>query len=230
MISRRSVLKTIGAALLCPTIKLRSTVPDERLMLPFCDKEYSRYKLDTTFGIGSLTYATDARAAIRAELPSRYETGLQKLPPIEAVWKSHWHPDNKWQPLEPIDVKPTFAFTDWNHCPTCGGKSTISLGENYPDRSEMETLLLYGYDVDENCIRDKSCPTCRGLEYYGPSVVQIAGVYHDAFTMRRVMALPNPLICRSRSGSGIVLFKADGFEGITMGCDLRHCEFIEVAQ
>jgi hypothetical protein len=61
-LSRRSVLKGIAAAMMCPTIQLRASVPDERLLLPFCDPDATRDNFEA-FGYGSLTYATDSRSS-----------------------------------------------------------------------------------------------------------------------------------------------------------------------
>lgn len=92
---RRSFLKTVSAALMVPCVHLRREVDRESLMLAFCDEpEMSRWDLDRPFSIGSLTYATDARHMVRAELSNRIDCGERRFreswsPQIDATTETH---------------------------------------------------------------------------------------------------------------------------------------------
>lgn len=222
MITRRTVLKSIAAALMAPTIELRQSVPDERLLAAFCSSwEGYRYQLQKPFGVGSLTYACDNRAMIRCELASRVENGELRLPNVEPVWRQHWRSSAQWRPLTPDDLIATENVNGL--CPHCGDRR-VSFGEEYPE-SQEQTDSLPEYDIDDNTIRDVSCPECHGKEYTGPSCVRIDGVLHSSWNLRRILALPNPMVCRSQyqdlhdkgSNHASILFRADGFEGISMG-------------
>lgn len=214
-ITRRNTLKAIAAAIMCPTIRLREAIPDERLLMAFCDLDSWRYDFTKPFGHGSLTYASDSRAMIRCELASRHEDGERRLPKnVTQVWDSHWRPSAEWRSLTDDDLRPTERVT--GACPHCGDRR-VSFGEHYPTDQEHADALL-DWDPDDNTIRDSSCEHCRGREYTGPSCVRIGGTVHQSWTMRRILALPNPRVCGVPDRNfGVVLFLADGFEGISMG-------------
>lgn len=222
-ISRRSVLKSIAAAAMAPLVQLRHTVPDERLLLAFCGERFSLYKIDAPFGVGSLTYATDAYAMVRAEISNRVETGEARLPPVEEAWQKHWLPTAGWRPLTPDDLTPTFYATGkygtpFKKCPYCGNRRK-SLGETYPPmetHEDLQALGLLDYDVDTNTVRDTSCEFCRGTDYPGKDEVLLCGSLFKAYDLRRILALPNVRVCASKS-DGTMLFRADGFEGIARG-------------
>ena len=104
-VSRRTVLKGIAAAIMAPTIQLRASVPDERLLLPFCDPDTIRYNFEAPFGYGSLTYATDCLSMIRCELANRQEVGERRLPNIAKVWSDWFQPAGQWRPLTLEDIQ-----------------------------------------------------------------------------------------------------------------------------
>jgi hypothetical protein len=223
-ISRRSVLKGIAAAMMAPTIQLRPSVPDERLMLAFCDPDCSRWAIDAPFGWGSLTYATDTRAMIRAEIANRQEVGERKLPPkIDQIWESWFRPARQWRQLDPSDIEPTHDGI--GVCWECGDRR-VSLGESYPELDEWgsfsdKRLYRLDYDIDDNTIRDESCPRCKGMDSGHKTVAVLFGQEHQSHNLKRIIALPNVMVCPSelsleRHAPGL-LFRADGFEGIALG-------------
>jgi len=224
MITRRTTLKAIAAAIMAPTIQLRQSIPDERLLAAFCDTEpmyCSRYHLSEPFGHGSLTYATDAKAMVRAEIGNRLEVGERRLPPnIDDIWSSHFEPDGKWRPLTLDDIAPTKVCPlSCVPCPECGGRR-ISLGDTYPDFEDpVVDAMMHkkGYDVDDNSILDANCKTCRGMNYHGKSIFLFNGIEHATHACRRIVALPNVRVCQSRFVPEAMLFRADGFEGISLG-------------
>jgi len=223
MISRRNTLKTIAAAFMAPTIQLRQSVSDERLMMAFCEPDRGRYRLqyefEKPFGFGSLTYASDYKALIRCELAGRIEDGEKRLPPIAETWDRYWMPQTQWRPLTPDDLRPTEACDgNFGFCPECGDRRVSA---EYP-KDAAEAASLPDWDVDDNTIRDVSCPRCHGRWYGGPSNVRICGVLHSSWNLRRIVALPNPQVCKSlwldpKSDANVILFRADGFEGMSMG-------------
>lgn len=224
-ISRRSVLKGIAAAMMAPTIQLRPSVPDERLLLPFCDPDSCRYSFEAPFGHGSLTYATDARAMIRCELANRQEVGERRLPrDIDNVWGRWFQPASQWRPLTPDDIQPTVE-DDCAKCFTCGDRR-VRLGGNYPDIDDRGLIVdarlrMLDYDIDDNSVRDDSCPACRGLSRGHKNIAVLFGEEHQAHELKRILALPNVMVCTSEfSPEGhapALLFRADGFEGIALG-------------
>lgn len=225
MISRRTTLKAMVAAIMAPTIRLRDSVPDERLLLSFCDPEAWRYDFTKPFGVGSLTYASDFRAMIRCELAFRVEDGERRLPKnIVDVWSHHWKPSGKFRPLTPDDIIPTESAHITGCCPHCGDRR-VSFGEYFPTDQDAADSLP-DWDPDDNTMRDVSCEHCHGRAFHGPSLVRIDGVLHQSWTLRRILALPNPRVCASAAitggSSGLyqsLLFTADGFDGISMGME-----------
>lgn len=219
MVSRRRFVQMIAAAMAVPIIELRPGIPREKLMLNFCCEDYLRYNLKQPFGVGSLTYATDSHAMIRTELLNRSEVGEMRIPPVEKVWNDYWNPIGQWRELDETMLTPSI-IRKYQHCPKCGGVE-VSYGEAYPtDNEELFQLVSkYGYDVDDNTIRDRSCDVCHGLEYTEAAVSDVLGVFHSSFMLKRIAALPNAMVCRSEfdKDDNVVLFRADGFHGISLG-------------
>lgn len=207
------------------TIQLRPSVPDERLLLPFCDPDSVRYNFEAPFGYGSLTYATDSRAMIRCELANRIEIGERRLPDIAKVWSDWFQPVGQWRPLTLEDIQPKFADEFGGVCWECGDRR-VPYGGEYPEINEWgqfvdERCNRLGYDIDDNSIRDESCPRCKGRSYGHETLAVLFGQEHQSHNLRRILALPNVMVCESanhwkRHALGL-LFRADGFEGIALG-------------
>ena len=214
MVSRRTFMKAIAASMTVPIIDLRPAVPRENLLLQFCDPEYLRYNLSQPFGVGSLTYATDSHAMIRTELLNRSEVGEMRIPPVGKVWHDYWNPVGQWRELDQKILTPTLT-REWQLCPKCGD-ARVSYGEAYPN-DWTDLMNKYGYDPDDNTIRDRSCDVCHGMDYTDPAMSDVLGVVHSSFMLKRIAALPNPMICRSANSEHAVLFRADGFQGISLG-------------
>lgn len=213
--TRRSFLRASLAAALTPIIELRQSVPDEKLMLAFCSESCSRYDLKQPFAVGSLTYASDVCAIVRAEIPNRIEVAQRRLPRnVPSIWRDHWHPD-QFVPLTEELMRPV-ANSEYPLCPKCGD-ARIDFTPDHRNPDHVELCRVYDFDPDEFTIRDKSCDVCHGLEYAGPDIADICGMLHRAFLLRRIAALPNARVCRSRSVPTALLFQADGFEGISLG-------------
>lgn len=231
MTTRRSFLKAIAAAVMAPTIQLRNTVPAEQILLSFCrENDDFRWNIDKPFASGSLTYATDAKAMIRCELANRLEDGERRLPPVEPVWRDLWLPD-QWIPLSELDQSPKDSVNS-GLCPECGGRR-IQLKE-YPNINDPGFSGYVGpdWDPDENTIGDRSCKTCRGEEFSGPSISRICGIQHNTYSLKRIAAIPDVKVCRSRSEKWkeALLFKADGFEGISLGMGYEYDVVAEFEQ
>lgn len=224
--SRRSFLgasaAVAAAALFGPKISLRSEIDRERLMLPFCGENY-RWDLAAPFGVGSLTYATDARRIIRAEIIGRKEVGERRIPNVNGLWRDEWKPDGELIPFE----KPPLSSIRWgfhNHgdCPDCGGRRIPwdGVGKEYPNLDDAGFKHLErerGYDVDDNCVFDPACRTCRGRPYKGPSLFEFRGQFYSAALLLPIWDLPGVKIGVAqpdRDKERKLLFAADGFEGI----------------
>jgi hypothetical protein len=154
---------------------------------------------------------------IRCVLANRIEDGEQKLPPVEKAWSAHWRPGG-WIPLTPENSVANCSERA-SVCPECGDRR-VFLGDNYPDFADPVVdayLTRMQYDPDANTIGDKHCGTCHGMEYRGPSTTEICGVYHSTFLMKRILALPGVRVAASVSAPNTLLFRAEGFEGVSMG-------------
>lgn len=220
-LNRRTTLKILGAAIMAPCVNLRTEIDRERLLAAFCDdNDWQRYDFDRPFAIGSLTYATDARHMVRAELPARIEEGERRLPKgIEQVWSEWWQPQD-FQPfhLPPVESLTLLPDQRWGGtCPVCDDRR-ISIGDRYP-QSNDEAAELPEYDPDDNTIRDASCPLCRGRAYYGPCRVRLCGRLMDYSRVKPIAALPNVRVAATKHyhPESPLLFVADGFEGMAMG-------------
>lgn len=206
---------------MAPTVNLRREIDREALMRPFCDTwEGFLYQLNAPFQEGSLTYATDSRRIIRAELTSPEIVGERMLPNCAKLWENHWRPA-EFVPIERPAISELLVPRFENYgstCPVCLGRR-ISLGKEYPDFDDEELntrIHRLGYDVDDNSIRDESCNHCRGLDYYGPSEMQI-GDFRFAYAMVSPMfALPELRVAAPVTVETPLLFVADGFEGMVM--------------
>ena len=225
--TRRTVLKSAMAFLMAPTVSLRRDVDREALLSAFCDPNYAgRYDLDSPFRHGSQTIATNAKILCRAEISAPVLDGKERrLPPVDATYKLLWHP-GEFRPLElpPIGSRklkymPESPYTQAT-CPACGNRR-ISFGPNYPSAKWIEQRAeRFDWDVDNNTIRDVSCPECRGKEYDGPTIVSIDGNPFDYWLLKPIAALPNVRVAKSKHESGVLCFTADGFDGLAMGLSL----------
>lgn len=226
-ISRRSFIGTtaaVAAAMFGPRITLRSEIDREKLMLPFCDSwGNARWDLDAPFGVGSLTYATDAKRIIRAELNNRKEEGERRIPRVESLWLKEWHPVGELFPFErPSLDSIRYGFHGFCDCPACGGRRVPwdGVGKEYPNLDDAGFKHLErerGYDVDDNCVFDPSCETCKGRPYKGPSLLRFRDQFYSAALLLPIWDLPNVRLGvgpADKDGGRRLLFTADGFEGI----------------
>lgn len=223
--NRRTALKIVGSALFAPIVKLRQAVDQERLLRAFCDDDSGggRYDLADPFSFGSLTYASDYRHVVRAELSSRIEDGTRRIPDVHQVWDRYWQP-SQFVPFELPDVdSPLLLMPDCKYggvCPLCDDRR-LSFGEHYPS-SQEESDALIDYDPDDNTVRDSSCPLCNGQTFLGPSQLLVCGVKLSYSRLKPLAALPNVRVAgnlRQESTEGPLVFKADGFEGLAMGIE-----------
>lgn len=87
----------------------------------------------------------------------------------------------------------------------------IDLRQSVP----RENLMLQF--CDDNTLRDRSCSLCHGLDYTDPAWSDVLGVHHNSHMLKRIAALPNAMVCRSASREDAILFRAEGFQGISLG-------------
>lgn len=223
VVSRRTFLKAAAAVIWAPKIELRPAIDREKIMLAFCDPFDERYHIGSPFAVNSLTYATDRYAMIRAELANRSELEDRRIPNVTPVWNDLWHP-RSWHAFDPALLTPKYMSEGPQLCPQCGA-ARISLGEEYPDMAdgdEIQRIYSLGYDVDDNTIRDPSCSLCKGLEFSGPDVSDLLGCYHSTFFVKRIAAIPDVQISRSCADGDVLLFRGDGFEGVSLGIDRKY--------
>lgn len=228
MVTRRTMLKAAAAAMIGVRVELRPTLADERLLLPFCLAEPARWEMAEPFGVGAFTYATDSRAMVRAELSARKEIGERNIPPVEKAWREFFVPGD-WRPFHSSMLEPTLRPIDEcgsGPCPRCGSAATVDVVDdvstlNVERGCELERI---GLDVDAWKVRDVNCPVCGGLNYDGNWCSQVCGVVLATCDLWRIAALPNVRVCRSRSDDSALLFRADGFEGVSLGIIGLHEE------
>lgn len=222
-LTRRGFGKLVSALAMVPTVELRKHVDHERLLSEFCDKgEFFRFGINAPFGVGSLTYATDAKHIARCELAGRVENGERRLPRnVGEVWDKFYTFD-EWKaiPFEMPDIRSCRLrknYDDRGTCPKCGGRR-ISYGESYPTNEWASSGLAFvcDYDVDTNTVLDESCTTCKGRRYNGPWIVDVCGVPMSYSRLRPIAALPCVRVMASER-KGALIFAAEGFEGIALG-------------
>jgi hypothetical protein len=229
--TRRSFVASIAVALLAPRIRLRPEIDREALMLPFCG-ESPRWDFDAPFGVGSLTYATDAFRLVRAELPARRDDGERRIPDVSAAWRVLWHPD-RFVPFARPDISDLRYRSDYGGtCPDCCGRR-VFLGDTYPTYEEInDRYAKLQYDVDDNSIGDVTCRTCRGRDYDGPHLVRVGDSFFDYGRLKPVWDLPNVSVSLGANCAHLdsrpLLFSADGFEGVV--CPLAQEFVTEVAR
>lgn len=224
-ITRRTAIKAIGAALMAPCVQLRPHIARERLLRAFCDPitEYeTRYgRLDVPFLADELTYATDARYIVRTKIDTPHFDGERRIPPVQSLYEREFKPKHlvrfhlpHWSEAKLSRLPGTYCE---GYCPECSGRR-ISCGDTYPPEDVIAQLVKYGYDVDDNSIRDRSCQLCKGLHYDGPWVMDVCGVPMDYSRLKPIAALPDVMVCGGVNEQGSILFVADGcFEGMAMG-------------
>jgi len=225
-LTRRTVLKSIAAAMMAPTIRLRNEIDREALMRPFCGDDF-RHSLSEPFQQGSLTYCTDARRIIRAELTAPEIVGERRLPNAVRLWNQNWR-SGQFMPIKhPAinDLLPSSEPDIPGTCPKCFERR-VCLGAEYPpcDDDGMVSMRLQrlGWDVDDNTVRDASCPLCHGLEYYGPSQMEIGRLRYSYALIAPVFALPGVVFLPAEATGQPLLFRAEGFEGMAMPLQQRR--------
>lgn len=223
---RRSFLATVAGAFLAPSAFFRSGVDAAAIMRSFCDPDHAIYAIDRPFVDGGAVWATNCRQAIRGD-------GAEVEPEGEALRRpritralAELIPVGSWRPwrLPSIDEL-TLRQRDGGICPACEWKRRIVLDEYPPEESIAHDPAFALYDVDDNSIVDPACELCRGREYLGPTVVQVAGAFHCYALVKKLAAIPGLEVCESRrDGSNLLndqvvrpmLFRGGGFFGASM--------------
>ncbi len=219
---RRQFLKTVAAVAMVPQISLRREIDREALLSQFVrhDQWMGRWDLEKPFLYGDLGYATDGRILCRTSLVAPETDGEARLPNVIAAWETY-KPVGQWS----VEGLPSISeLTDkpneWSCgiCPLCDDRR-ISLGEHYPDftdpqiKAEVDAM---DYDIDDNTVRDPSCPLCHGKNYRGPWTVTYRGVKLSYGYAKKIFTLPGVQLAPAAT-SHCLLFRADEFEGIAMG-------------
>lgn len=232
-LSRRTILKSLAAVVMAPTVALRKTVDREAILRAFCDDEESiRYgtKLMAPIVHDDHVWATNAREMIRAvDFGFERDGGEAHLPPLTKTWEAMYRPE-KFTDFHLPRIEELTHRTDCNSCPLCDDRR-VSYGDHYP--TDYETVEnLPDYDPDDNTIRDKSCPLCRGRNYNGPSVMLIGGQPFRYARLKKLSLIPNcrvsvigPVgkeILKWQGPSPVLCFAGDGFQGMAM--PLVHAE------
>lgn len=225
--TRRTAIKAIAAAMMAPNIVLRQEIDREAILKQFCTTQESRYSLESPFGIGSLTYATDARFICRAEIANRIESGERRLPMMAPVLYLSNFSKSGYRLFELPAPEELTVVGDYGKCPHCGDRR-ISIGTEYPefdkygraDKWSGKSIRGLDYDPDDNTIRDPSCDACRGKEWKGPSRLIVCGVEMDYSQMKTIATIPNVEVAEvvgNANRKSMICFRGDGFEGLACG-------------
>lgn len=228
MTTRRGFLRSVGAAaaaMMVPTVALRQTIDAERLMAAFCGTDvYSRFDIGSPFFQKGLTFATDSRAMIVGDIGTPNVIGERRLPDAIGVIESCWDPRAKFVPLSELDLTPTIRRDDFGLCPECGNRQIP-----YPEESEWPddpyAAHRMRFDVDDSTMGDPSCKVCNGQPYEGPTLVNVCGVTHSAWYLKRVAAIPDVEVAmvtaRVRSYAHLsghcIQFRSEQFRGLSLG-------------
>lgn len=225
--TRRTALKAIAGVLMAPTVTLRKTVDREAILRAFCDDiESIRYgeRLMAPIVHGDHVWATNARELIRAvDYGFERDGGEGRVPNLHQCFDTLYRPgkfsDFRLPRIEDLAHRPDVAH-GIGVCPLCDDRR-VSYGEFYPTDQETANNLPC-YDPDDNTIRDKSCPLCRGKDYTGPSVLLIHGVPFSYSRVKKLALVPNCRVAINHDGpsshgrSEILCFEGDGFSGVAM--------------
>lgn len=228
--TRRTALKSLAALAIVPTVQLRPEIGREDILAQFCDDWSTRYDMGEPFQVGSLTYATDARRACRAELTAPHVIGERRRPPISKVFDDHFHA-SRWFDFrlpEPHEMTIRDACGDCPHCRNRRVQCPIPFDELRWNRfGELDArTALIDYDVDDHTVRDASCEHCHGREYRGGNLFRVAGM-SDGVAMCPILCHPLRRIERLQVAVGniaerdMLLFRGDGFEGIVMSRNVQ---------
>lgn len=232
---RRSFLKVAAACWLAPNALFRREVDAAAILRSFTDSEYSVYAIGDPFRLGGLTYATNGRQAIRADISHAEADGENlRRPALDFVF-SRFETPTRWIPWQvPAVESLTIGVAGGNVCPVCEGKRRKVL-DYFPTDEQCETdPALADYDVDDNSVPDPACEYCRGTYTKRPSVVEVFGQFHTAALLKKLSAIPGLEIARSSDQMPfetqrreILLFRGGGFEGATVPASFDPGELVK---
>lgn len=234
-LSRRTVLKSIAAVVMAPTVTLRKTVDREAILGAFVDDiESCLYgtRLMSPMVHNEHVWATNGRELIRTfDNGFERDGGEDRLPDLTGTWDALWRPDGFADfRLPRISELTHHPCNEYAVCPVCDNRR-VSYGPTYPEW-HCPVANEYDWDVDDNTIRDSSCPACHGKEYQGPSVFLIQGVPFQYYRIKKLAMVPN---CRvsvtgsiknpaNKHASPVLCFQGDGFSGLAMPLiDAERC-------
>jgi hypothetical protein len=216
----------VSTLLMRPTILLRNEIDRESILLGFCDHAQSvmRYDLSSPFTLGSLTYSTDARVMVRAELSSPIDDGRDILrPPAEETFKQLWRDGLKYHDLELLRLED--LSEGYGVCPACDGRRipvSQDQWEQYWDDDDFEP--------DDSTISDRTCEWHWDRRKNEPRekvkcIATIDGLGFNQFYLKKVATIPNVRVAASlndpSANVGLLQFFGDGFEGMLMGVNWR---------
>jgi hypothetical protein len=165
MLNRRSFVKSVGAfagAALLPSIRLLEVAPRPIDLQQFCEVVGSRYKIDAPFFQNGLTYATDARIAVRTSTVEAAPVGeAVRLPDMPQVFGTFTAASEMWRPLPRRNFVMPKETRFAQGCPMCGGQGRIGNGI-------IECATCQGIGEDLGAYEDicepnkKPCLSCNG--------------------------------------------------------------------
>lgn len=223
------IAATTGAALIArPSTILRPSIDREALLATFCDTAPfdARYPLKDPFTIGRWTYGTNARIAVRAELPGCIDDGTPKpRAPIDRVYENI-RSEMELRPYEPPPIEDWIASNSGSICPRCNNRRVpvpVVLDEYYTaDDFDPDTLTIQ----DRNC--DWCFDTTKGKQRKRfPDTIDIDGYTFTGSYVLKALTIPGVRIgvkplptdpFRDLPATGVMQFEGDGFQGLLMGC------------
>lgn len=223
---RRAFLSTtsmaVSALLMRPTILLRNEIDRESILLGFCDhaQHIMRYDLSSPFTLGSLTYATDARVMVRAELSSPIDDGKDVLrPQADKTFKQLWREGLKFHDLELARLED--LAEGHATCPACEGRR-VQVSHDDWERYWNDD----DFDPDDSTIGDRNCDWCWDRAKNRPResvkcIDRVDGFEFSHSLLKKVSTIPNVRVAASVNDSkhnvGLLQFFGDGFEGMLIG-------------
>lgn len=208
--TRRSVLKTMGAFLLAPKITLDLSYERDMSSLvgEFCTTDRPTvYDLNQPWEFEGDSVASDARALIRVPGLRYARAGTHaKIPDTREVFSRCWR-DAVWKrlPSEKLMVDPNGCcpYCARNRCPDCDGEGFVVDDDGHSD--------LCGKCGTEGYIARPDCELCRGS--YGKTVLRhdvSMNCYLSARYVRLLRSVPG-IMYAPRPMMGLpVLFRGDG--------------------
>lgn len=239
-LDRRSFNRAIGymlGAAVVPGAKVAAPID----LMPFCNRESTRFDLDRPFSSNGWTYAADGCIAVRVAHVSPSPTKADRVPNLSFLpfgdihgWRP-WPEQRWWTEIGDVDWCPYceglgFVGADVVRCDQCGGD-----GRCWDDEWDVSSVLC-SKCRGRRCRGGDRCEYCAGKGQGELPTIQLVGsTAVSALYDLKIRRLPNvefgqtAFIPRRAGGEPMhdaqptpaVVFRFDGGDGVVMPREVR---------